>query len=486
VAPTSEPRQTFYEAVRCDLKRLATENEDATKTAVSERVAKELLPHASERAQRSRARTVEVELGPAARGLPIGEPKRSQWIGAFQRVFDGWFMEVRERGRQIGMPTDYKQFGLPDRSASKGIARRRGSTRTLRKAPQRYAFDDVAALLGTRTRGSNLIAVDDGICLHYSCPMPVDTRVVAGPVPTEPDPVEEPGRDLLARLMDSEEWLEPVAEYLRTRLDDVDFNCRWKVGLRRIRLPQVEASQPLRLTVAPLLWAFSERFNREILRALRPDVPHADDLASARAEALELRDRCRLDLLDRAGGDCWDFPFPSILHLELAVVSSDRMVLIVEKHGGPQGEMARSGRPVSCTVEKGLNWNDHVHDGAVDLAVAARDALDELGLPKEVAARANVTHLGVALEGSHLNSAVIGVAQVGIAGDDLREHALGAHEGSQFTGAQTVSLTDAHRILDGPWDPCGLPGNRPPEHWHTTGRLRVLLTLVNRGLMDPP
>jgi hypothetical protein len=241
-----------------------------------------------------------------------------------------------------------------------------------------------------------------------------------------------------------------VAEYLKPRAEATTipgfFQC--KVGLRHAELPQNERfNQPMILTVAPLSYWVVQEFNRRILTATEDR-----ELARLYKQALDEIFALRADT-------GFYLNCPSALFLEVILCTADGKIALCRK--SPRfSVLARVGFSWTATLEEGLVWRENMNEEYLDLDSVLANALQkELGINVE-----NVTNwglLGLALEHTHLNSAILAFAKLSISSDDLISSIKGSEDFDDYdfmdvSGAQNSML---QRNYD----------------WHPTARLRVLL-----------
>lgn len=308
----------------------------------------------------------------------------------------------------------------------------------------------------------SLLAIDNGIVLYLSPssrPLPATVPII---IPSDVSQyrtgtLKDPNEDELKTTM---RGMDPdIQAYLSGRASGGargKFQC--KVGLRRIDLPVERVDQPLRLSVMPLSYWVVQEFNRRLL------MPHDDRRLSI------IRKQTVSTIL--RPGEFVEIPSPSALYVELALLTTDATFVVLEKN--PQlSALARTGRGRwTCTLEEGLVWDRDVKGRTLDFASAISAGLaGELEvLPSEVA---DVTLLALALEHTHLNTAVLGFAQLALSSDELRPRIGRSRDFGRR--CEFVPIADVQKRYFGD------PQSGSVLEWHPTARLRLFLALRTLG-----
>lgn len=373
-------------------------------------------------------------------------------------LFDSDLMaEIEEMNRDF--------TALRESNAAKRAGKSALRSRFTREPSRRFASDEFVKVLA-RHAGFDRLVVDDGVMLDLR-PHTVDLAAARYEPVVRFDPSDDPPsrpvtRAYLEGLVEAERphWLTGVHRFLHGELPrrEADDDYGVKVGLIALERHVAEVNRNLTIRLETLSHWMTNTFNRPMLESVPED------------ELGKLRVDCLNDLFRGARDSHHVFRFPSALFIELAVISSDDKLLIAKKlsEGPVNSKLAAMGRPWTCTIEQGFRWNrDVCPDGSLDVLGAANHALrDELGVPFEGVDR-RISLYGVALEGPHLNTAVLGVAEV-----DMPASELGL--GRYFEKIEPIDLFRASLELDEP------PTTRNGR-WHPTGRLRLLLSLKHRG-----
>jgi len=336
-----------------------------------------------------------------------------------------------------------------------------------------FASDEVRKSL-KEFNSEAAFAIDDGIALYMRPDMSVipleDITVVCDTSYRLPHNIVNPTSAVLLSLNHSKN-VDAIAKYLRKQAETSSYNKSYttKVGLRQIDFPISRADQPLRLHFEPLSYWTIDIFNRAMLRPGQPE-----ELRILRAGSLS-------QILQ--SGQQVPFPCPSAFYIEVSIITNDDKIVIVEKNPR-QSDVAISksayldvtnsklkhiNRKWTCTLEEGLVWEHDVQEGKV----LFREAL-ERGLQQELKIDPTtidkVTFYAIALEHTHLNSALLGTVWLRMSSEQLRKR---IQESEDFGMQQKcVSLSEAGKELF---------SEEKPEWkgWHPTGRMRALLTLYH-------
>ena len=226
-----------------------------------------------------------------------------------------------------------------------------------------------------------------------------------------------------------------------------------KVGVRRVDYPVPRIQEPLRIEAYPLSFWVVREFNRRLLDQPDPQIA-------------AIREACLDSVL--GAGESILFECPTALYVHLAVLSSDNKLLIVEKNY-QLSALARRGLRWSCAVEEGLIWHKDVKGGSLDLRRVA-----ERGLRTELAVASNlirsVNWFGLALETTHLNLGVLGLARLGLSGTEILKRVTKSEE--LGPDCRLIPLDEVYDLLF-------RQGADFEGSWHPTARLRALLALYS-------
>jgi hypothetical protein len=320
-----------------------------------------------------------------------------------------------------------------------------------------FASAEVLKNLSLHQR-NDIFAIDDGVALDQPPGFnQLDVQKVrtvcesSGIVPVE---LTNPSKiELLQFHFDG--YNEKIDSYLLKRMKAKEQHVgifRTKVGLTQIDYPIPRIGQPLTLHVAPLSYWTIREFNRRILGD-PPDV-----------ELLALREESLGEIL--SAKDEVKFSCPSALYVELSIVTRDRKLVILEKN--PRlSVVARRGLRWTCTIEEGLEWTRDIRDGQLDFfGTAKRGLYNELKIKQEEIA--SIEFCGIALEHTHLNSAILGVIVLHVSEQDLKPR---IDESYDFgLRSRFISLESAFQELF-------VSTNENSASWHPTGRMRALFAL---------
>jgi hypothetical protein len=129
--------------------------------------------------------------------------------------------------------------------------------------------------------------------------------------------------------------------------------------------------------------------------------------------------------------------------------------------------LASQQRRWTCTIEEGLLWTQDIRNGHVDFVAAARrGAESELRISQ--AEIASIDFFGIALEHTHLNSALLGLMTLRISSDDMERR---VEESDDFgLNKEFWDLETAYQALFAAPEQNG-------SSWHPTGRMRALFAL---------
>jgi hypothetical protein len=314
-----------------------------------------------------------------------------------------------------------------------------------------------------RYNNQEAFAVDDGVMLYlprgFSC-LRIDlTKIVIQRNSLTQDILTNPTEaDLLQAGIENYE--ENVQSYLRSRAKNgAEGIFHTKVGLLRIDYPVDRIGQPLTLHLVPLSYWVLREFNRRIL-----DYPDAE-ISSLRNESLSKILSTR---------DSVTFPCPSALYVEVSIVTQDMKLVILEKNR-KLSALARKGFSWTCTLEEGLVWAKDINEDYVDFDSVVKRGLGlELNItPDDID---GIEYYGVALEHTHLNSAIVGVMMLNIPSRDLE---------SRIKSSEDFGLGYHFISLDSMFQELFLEVNHQGKSWHPTGRLRALFVLYHLSDATP-
>ena len=318
-----------------------------------------------------------------------------------------------------------------------------------------FASPDVFELLGG-LRSYGALAVDDGVALYVPPGFSTLGNVELLPepnVPTNvPDVLVDPAPRQVMELLGTQD--EAIASYLESRTAaGTDGHFETKVGVSRIDIPLARFNLPLTLHVRPVSYWSIREFNRRML------LGGDDRLLRMRAESLR-------EILQPA--DSIAVPCPNGLFLEVALITKDQKLVVLEKSPA-RSALARQGYSWTCTLEEGLVWHKDVTDKVFDARRTLLRALrNELSLDSDAVETFRL--LGLAVETTHLNIALLGVVQLSV-DSSLLIHKIQQSEdfGARF---RFVDLASAFSEL------FSEPSNFPAA-WHPLARMRILLAMYN-------
>lgn len=250
-----------------------------------------------------------------------------------------------------------------------------------------------------------------------------------------------------------------VKEYLLERLDVVEssnvegfYNC--KVGVVRIEKPIGRFNVPLILTVIPLSYWVIREFNRRILR-------------EPSDKKLQQLKRINQLHLTKNVSDV-EYLCPSALYVEVALLTADGRVCIVEKNPNLSVLADSSRSKWTSTLEEGLEWHKDVNidEGTIDIrSVIGRCLALELGINDEMINEIQL--MGIALEYTHLNTGLYGFCSVSLNSGDI-ETLISQSEDFQlrckFSPLEFIEIDYFSHAID-------------DLSWHPTARLRLLSVL---------
>lgn len=315
-----------------------------------------------------------------------------------------------------------------------------------------FASQDVKASLVSSGNRSAL-AIDDGVMLCLAA-QPFKEVVHRCEVPPGMDTTDLEKEEIadINRFLD-DGWSAEIIDHLKlhaAKANSADYEC--KVALKGFDPPATRSQAIPGLRLSPVNWWVTFNFNRLALFPAPPPL-------------LELHARGRQQILRL--GSSGTVPFPSTLHLEMAVVTKDRHLVIVEKMSGPS-QAATTGRRQSCTFEVAFRWNAPPMPDRLGIEEPLRAALREkLDLDYETVTDWGL--FGIALEHPHLNTAMLGWCSIDLTAEALSTHLSGLLQrpGAVYRSARPVPLETARREFASPG---------PSADWHMTARLRMWLT----------
>lgn len=347
-----------------------------------------------------------------------------------------------------------KDYNKGIREIVLSIDEKSGINWTYEQTPK-FASDSLLKSL-VFNRNFSLFAIDNGLAFYHTLNYNnISSKEIKIRIPQWVDEINskdlvDPTEDQLLKTIPS--YYDESADYLKTRIG-VDstgfFNC--KVGLIKIEKPIKRLGQPLILTVIPLSYWVVREFNRRMLKA--PD----DRLLQ------KLRDDNLSKLTDME--DTVTFKCPSALYVELALITADGMICIAEKN--PQlSVLARTNRSKwTCTIEEGLEWNKDIkiEEKVINMeTVTSRCFHLELDIFKEHIVEIKLT--GVALEYTHLNSAITGLCVLSLSSGEVKtqiERSEDFQLGYKFVPIESINEQFFEK-------------SNPNVSWHPTARLRML------------
>jgi len=374
---------------------------------------------------------------------------------------------------------------------------RAGSFRSTRALATDVPTNLTRALADARLGGS--LVIDDAVQL---CELSLDATELEVDLARSPTPDDELNQEYTVEVHKQrhEFWVKdygvsgsPIVDFLDRRLQTligrkgphgckvafVDFDSTWASGHGRALL-----------TVRPLNHLVTEAFNRGLaLERLFDDT---------RPDADKLWRECARKLLQDA--HAFQMPCPSQLFVELALVTLDGWVPIAKKDAFNSIYTRRNhGIEVgTCGVEYGPRWsecirphtsNDRAYLSLRDTVLDAlaweyriREAGSTRGPPKlspdafHICEVPQARFLALAVQGIHLNSALLGYCVLPVTRANLAMH-LGesnAH-GLKFKGLEFIHIDDCEARVE---------ADQRTTSWHGTALMRLHLLAANRKKID--
>ena len=254
-------------------------------------------------------------------------------------------------------------------------------------------------------------------------------------------------------------YYEDIAEYLKDRISAIDtkatakelaggFNC--KVGVIKIEKPIKRLGTPLVLTVIPLSYWVVREFNRRIISD--PDDTKLQDFKIDNQELLTKNSSTII------------FKCPSALFIELAIITSDNMVCVVEKSPNLSIYAATNRGKWTCTVEEGAEWNKHIvfSEQSLDIkSIISRCLNIELNISENYIESVKLNM--VALEFANLNTGIIGFCKLSIDSESIRDNFKKSEDFKSipvFTPIAEINTTY-------------FENSDSKINWHPTARLRL-------------
>jgi hypothetical protein len=194
----------------------------------------------------------------------------------------------------------------------------------------------------------------------------------------------------------------------RISLNQIVKESRCKIGVIGIERPNKRINRPLTLSVVPLSYWIIEEFNRRILK----------DPKDKYLQQFYIKN---IDLLTKSNPSSdIEFICPSALYVELALITSDKMICVFEKNP-ILSALGESGRGKwTCTLEEGLEWNRDVlfETNEIDLkSVIFHGLKAELEIKREEVEFYKFNT--ISLESSHLNTGITGFCKLSLTSTDL-------------------------------------------------------------------
>jgi hypothetical protein len=249
-----------------------------------------------------------------------------------------------------------------------------------------------------------------------------------------------------------------IQTYLRHKAKGgADGDFQNKISLTRITYPVKRdgLDQPLTLHVAPVSYWVIREFNREILKNPEPKILH-------------LREKSLAGIL--TGTNPVYIPSPSALYVEVTLITRDQQVVILEKNRNLSDLAAGQSLSWTCTIEEGFVWTKDLTEGYLDLEQAIQRGLkQELSItPEQIE---SMEFYGLAMEYTHLNTALVGTIKLNVRAEDLvKGIKVSKDYGLSY---EFVSVKSAYEEL--------FVKGRDDVQWHPLARMRLLLTLINQG-----
>lgn len=349
-------------------------------------------------------------------------------------IVNRWY-QARSQGLYRGGRSSYQALGV-NLPASTNLVR------ILKEysSPDVRVLDDAILLIGRTLPGR----------------IPVEVKDIDG-LDTTND-LKAPTQSDLRNLVLKTEPFGNIAQYFHEvikSLPDGDPDIfQFKVGLKRIHVQQ-NIANGLQLHVYPINYWFDKVLNRVIPTIKKSDV-------GLQALQMEGQEQVLRSVLGR--GDI-EFHTPGAFFAETSLLTSDKQLVLFKKP--PEGAYgwARGGRAWTCTLERGLLWKDIIDSvltiGPKSFGQSLQRINDYLKKPIILDELRESKWLGFAV-GGNLNTSVIGLTHLNITGPEI----LGRNPDPNQI--QVVPLDQvARRIF-----------RRSEDYkWHTTARLRALLTL---------
>lgn len=348
----------------------------------------------------------------------------------------------------------FEDFDLAIREIIHQIDERNGVKWSYPETPQLAEETLLRSLKKNRNYSS--LAIDSGLCFYYS---ENDNHISNNLIDIK---IPEWAQNILShdlRNPTPEEVRNTIPErftecrdYLLSRIDDKKvqgfFNC--KVGIVKIEKPVKRIGLPLTLTVIPLNYWVIREFNRRILR-------------EPQDKQLQAIKNINLELLTKPTNDI-DFYCPSALYIEVALLTADGQVCIVEKN--PQlSVLAHSSRSKwTATLEEGFEWNKDVD--IRNLKINIKSVIErcfhlELDFEDDLI---NYIRLnGIALEYTHLNTAIFGLCSVSATSGQLVKKIRKSEDFQLQYKFVPVDKIDEDFFLE----------TTDEGKWHPTARLRL-------------
>jgi len=346
-----------------------------------------------------------------------------------------------------------------------------------------YASQEVKKKLGQPGPG-RFFAIDDSIRLveldlnghseNDSDSLKVECKIAAG-LTIKPEVMNPSTEDLHTSI---EHFDDKIRSYLKNqssfRYIEPESNkplrkSEWKIGLDLVELPvDTPKKKSIAITIRPLTYLATELFNRRVVRAKAADFYNVEHDFREVVELYEAYATTLLGISEPITPESYQFSFPSQLFVEVAVLTSDKKVMLVRKTAGTgAGVVAEVGRAWTCGPEFGLTFNHLQDNNSILLHAAIAEGLKtEFGISSD---KIKSWHIdGLCLPLIHLNTALYGYCIITMNSTELVE-SFRRNKSKQFDSTvepELIELSDIPKIL-----------SREKRHdgfsWHPTAKIRL-------------
>jgi hypothetical protein len=301
-----------------------------------------------------------------------------------------------------------------------------------------------------------LFAVDRGIALYlapgFNSLKPEDIKIKIYSDDTFPHTMKDPTKAQLLKF-GVRGGNKKIQSYLRERTAfRAQGEFRTKVGLYRLDKPNPRIGQGLTLHIIPLSYWTIREFNRRLLES------SDNRLQLLKEESLQ-------EILSPK--ETIIFPCPSALYVEVTLVTNDKKLVVLEK-SSTLSALATRGMRWTCTIEEGLEWSQIMQKDKIDLNSAILRGIGiELGIGSNQVL--STEFHAIALEHTHLNTAILGTIVLDISSEDLLPKIAQSEDfgrGYNFVSIDSALQKIFFNISD-----------EDRYSWHPTGRMRALFAL---------